>query len=126
MTPTVLTLIGALGLGIALWIWILRPLWSGEADAFGTDPRVVALLAEREVALADLRDLDADHLDGRIAGEDHQRLRGDVLARGAEILAALDGLAADEAGGVARRAAWVEAELERMLDESSSGVGGGG
>jgi hypothetical protein len=118
---TILAFAGALAFGLGVWTWVLRPLWTGEVDASGVDPRVLALLAEREAALAELRDLDADHRDGRLSGEDHQELRAEVLARGASILAALDRLAEQEVGGAAQRARWVEAELARRLGDGPQG-----
>ncbi len=98
---------------LAVWAWVLAPLWRGGHSAAGPDPRVIGLLAEREAALASLRDLDADAADGRIGPADHARLRAETIAQGASILAALDRLAEGEAGSAAQRTAWIESELAR-------------
>lgn len=110
---SLLVLLAAL---LLLLIWVLRPLWQGQAPPSDSAPLTLALLAERESALASLRDLDSELQAGRIAGELHSQMREDLLSRGARVLAALDRLAEDRAGQTARLTAALEAEVEALLD----------
>jgi hypothetical protein len=74
---------------VGLVIWIGAPLRRGAAveDA---DPVVLALLVEREAALGNLRDLEADFAAGRVAPDDFARQRAALVARGARLMTALD------------------------------------
>lgn len=91
----VVAALALLALAFAL-AWVAAPLWRGAPAPTADDPRVVALLAEREAILAALRDLDADAADGRLAPDDHRALRVETVARGAAVLAALDAVAAGD------------------------------
>jgi len=102
--------------------WVVAPLVRGVVTLDPPEPRAVALLARREAILASLRDLDADHADGRLGAADHAALRRDLVARGAATLAALDRLAADAAGRAAALAADVEAEVEALGGGARAGV----
>jgi hypothetical protein len=103
----------------AVVLWVLRPLLEGPQPMDTLDPRVVALLSRREAVLAGLRDLDADHADGRLGDEAYEALRGEMVADGATALAALDRLAASTAGRTEELTARVEADVAARLDETS-------
>lgn len=114
MTPGVLEAAGLLlgaGAAVAVVAWVARPLFGGPMPLDTPDPRAVALLARREVALSTLRDLDADHDEGRIEDAAYQGLRAQVVAEGASTLAALDRLAETAAGRSADLAARVASDL---------------
>jgi len=81
----------------AVTAWVLRPLRGGAAHRPARPGAPPALAAERDAALALLRDLDADHADGRLGEADWTLLRAEALARAAAAVAALDALAG--AGG---------------------------
>lgn len=112
-----------LALGLAL-AWVAAPLWHGAPAASVDDPRVVALLAEREAVLAALRDLDADAAAGRLAPEDHRALRAESVARGAAVLAALDAISehrgAPSAPAAAHPADAVEADVRAWRARSAA------
>ena len=98
--------------------WVLAPLRRDLPPREPADPRVLALLAEREALLATLRDLEADHRDGRLSEANYAPLRAGVLSRGSAVLAALDRLAAERSGEVAELAA----ELERDVVAAGGGA----
>ncbi|MCC7019361.1 MAG: hypothetical protein IT332_06390 [Ardenticatenales bacterium] len=108
--------LAALAVGLA---WVAMPLWFGAPAATADDPRVVGLLVEREAVLAGLRDLDDDRNDGRIDADDHRAQRDEAVARGAAVLAALDGLAAHHAGDAEADAAAIEADVRRRRARSA-------
>ena len=97
--------------------WVLAPLRRDLPPMEPADPRVLALLAQREAALASLRDLEADHRDGRLGEANYAPLRAQLLARGASVLAALDRLAAERAGEMAD----LTAELEQAIVAAGGG-----
>lgn len=101
--------------------WVAAPLWYG-APAAADDPRVVGLLVEREAVLAGLRDLDDDRNDGRVDADEHRVQRDEAVARGAAVLAALDGLAAHRAGDAEADAAAIEADVRRLRTRSDGGT----
>lgn len=102
--------------------WALLPLRGDAPPLESVDPRFVRLLAEREAALAELRDSDADHADGRLADAAWQTLRSEAVGRAARALEALDALAADRASGVAVAGTWLDSGAEGGVD----GVDGAG
>lgn len=108
--------VAAIALVAGLVAWVGLPLWRGDAGGDVPDPRVVALLAEREATLAALRDLDADHADGRVTDADYAALRAEAVARGAAALDALDALARDAAGRNARLLEAVEREVAALAE----------
>ncbi|MBK6768974.1 MAG: hypothetical protein IPG72_08195 [Ardenticatenales bacterium] len=102
--------------------WVAAPLWYGAPAATADDPRVVGLLVEREAVLAGLRDLDDDMNDGRVDADEHRAQRDEAVARGAAVLAALDGLSAHRAGDAEADAAAIEADVRRLRARSAGGT----
>jgi len=106
-------ILGAAFLGaLAIVGWAVWPLRAGAEPAVPADPRVVARLLDREAALAELRDLDADHAAGRLADAHWRALRDAAVARAARALAALDRLGADRASAVDRAERWLAEGIE--------------
>ncbi|MFN8423668.1 MAG: hypothetical protein U0470_09925 [Anaerolineae bacterium] len=118
MTAAV-AVVAAVLIGAAL-VWVAAPLWQGAPAAASDDPRVVGLLVERERA-GTLRDLDADAFDQRVAPGDHAALREEAVARGAAVLAALDGLFSAQADAVGEGAAAVEADVRSARAHREAG-----
>ncbi len=115
--PTGLALLAlAAGALAGVVAWVVRPLRGAALPLDPPDPRAVALLARREAILASLRDLDADHADGRLGDADHAALRQDLVAQGVATLAALDRLADANAGRAAELAAAIEAEVAAEVE----------
>jgi len=104
----------------ALAAWVLLPLVTRASEPLVYDSRAVALLAEREAALREIADLDADLKAERIDVRDHARLRREALERGAAALEGIDRLRRSDTGGNAAAVEWVEQEIRRRLD---GGVG---
>jgi hypothetical protein len=105
-------LIAAAGLLLALAVaWLAQPLWLGDEPAPPPDARAIALLSEREMVLAMIRDLDTDLALERIGSIAHGDRRVALVDRAAGVLAALDRLQAETSGEAARRAARIEAEV---------------
>lgn len=102
---------GAVLASLLIVAWALWPLRAGAEHMAAVDPRVVARLLEREVALAELRDLDADHADGRLSDADWRELRDAAVARAASALAALDRYGADRASAVDGAERWLDAGI---------------
>lgn len=73
--------------------FIARPLIE-QKSICGTeeDHRISTLQAERDRVLDALQELDLDHAMGKVPLDDYQMQRGVLLARGANILKAMDGL----------------------------------
>jgi len=104
-----LVLLAAAVLGsLAVVAWALWPLRGEPLPVESVDRRFVALLAEREAALFELRDLDGDHADGRLGEADWHALRTLAVDRAARALAALDALEADRAARLEAAAAWLD------------------
>jgi hypothetical protein len=103
--------VAAVLMAAATAIWVVRPLTHGGAVGTPASRAAVALLARREAVLAGLRDLEADHADGRVANADYERLRAEALAEGAAVLQALDRMAADAEAGNAQLLSRIEAEI---------------
>jgi hypothetical protein len=104
--------VGAIACVVA---WIARPLLQGGVREPTSSSAAVALLAQREAAIAVLRDLESDRADGRIAADDYERLRAEVVGEGTAALAALDRLAIARDRDGARRLAQIEAEVARRV-----------
>jgi hypothetical protein len=107
-----IALIGVLLIGGVAY-WITTPLLRGVSSVPDPDPKAVALLTRREAVLAGLRDLEADHSDGRLSEEDYERLRAELLAEGTQTLEALDALYASSSDWSAALVAEVEAEVRQ-------------
>jgi hypothetical protein len=111
-------LVGGAALLVAaavLW-FITRPFLAPRPDAASTsEAAAVRLLAEREAALATLRDLDADRQAGRLSTPAWEALRAQAVARGVAALSALDELESD---GSRDEAPW-RAEIEAEVAEAS-------
>lgn len=113
---------GALLMTVGSALWVAWPLWRGEVPADPPDPRAIDLLSRREATLATLRDLDSDYADGLIGDEDYQVLRQEAVAEGASVLAKLDELSADLAGGADALASEIEADVARARGAASAAV----
>jgi hypothetical protein len=90
---TLALLLGAL-LAIACVVWVARPFLLDpepvDDELRVPDDRRVALLEERDRALAALKQLEFDHRTGTISDEDYRALVGPLRRRAAEALRALD------------------------------------
>ncbi len=88
--------IGSLLLALALILlvaaFIARPLVEQTANHTGRTSTDDDLIASRESILLELRDLDFDHSTGKVSDDDYQTQRARLMAKGAEILRALDQL----------------------------------
>lgn len=80
----------AIGLACLVGMFIARP-WLTHGSGL-TSPAAPAteLAAERESVLLTLRELDFDHLTGKIADDDYAAQRADLVARGVALLQQLD------------------------------------
>ncbi len=74
--------------------FVLRPLWGGEAEGGGEDPRVADLEARKEVKYREIRDTELDHAAGKLSDEDFRRQEAELRGEAAEILRDLDELRA--------------------------------
>jgi hypothetical protein len=93
----ILALVLAAALAVACVVWVARP-FLREPEA--ADDRLVApdelgrrrlaLLEERDRALAALKELEFDHRTGQIADEDYRALVGTLRRRAVEALRALE------------------------------------
>jgi hypothetical protein len=92
---TLALLLGAL-LAIACVVWVARPFLLEpepvDDELRVPDDRRVALLEERDRALAALKQLEFDHRTGTISDEDYRALVGPLRRRAAAALRALDAL----------------------------------
>ncbi len=107
--------IGAILVGIALLTlsgaYVARPLFAGlpaSPSPEALDPRAV-LVARRDAIYALIRELDDDHLTGKVNDQDYQLQRKHLVAQGVAVLKQLDDL-----GGEDREAA-LEAEIEAAV-----------
>ncbi len=118
-----LELVVFIGLGIAMLMvaaaWIAVPLRRGVVLPVTDDRRALRLLAQREAVLAAIRDLDADHDDGRLSDREHEQLKAEALAQGSAVLAALDRLASERGEGAATLVHEIEAQVAVRLAETT-------
>jgi hypothetical protein len=106
------SLLLAIGLVLLVGLIVARPLLEAAQPPETTAPHTARLAAEREAVLAALRDLDFDHLTGKISDEEHAAQRPLLVAQGVAILKQWDEAAQNvqPAGPSA-----VEAELESAV-----------
>lgn len=109
---------GSILLAIALCLlvaaFIARP-FIEKALPQGEAARASDLITQREAVLIELRDLDFDHTTGKLAEDDYQTQRARLVARGAEILKALDQL--PSAAPQTSIASPFDDEIERQVAE---------
>ncbi len=72
--------------------FVLRPLWRGERDGGGEDPRVADLEARKEAKYREIRDTELDHAAGKLSDEDFRRQEAELRREAVEILKGLDEL----------------------------------
>ena len=98
----------AIGLAVLVGVFIAFPLRGlGQSPASGgtTDELTAGLKAEREAVLSALRELDFDHLTGKVADEDYAPQRAALMGRGVALLQQLETVAQPPAASA-------EAQLE--------------
>jgi hypothetical protein len=80
---------------VAVALPFLRAGGAGESDTLDTpteaQERRLALIEERDHALAALKELEFDHRTGKVGDEDYRSLVGPLRRTAAETLRALDG-----------------------------------
>jgi zinc-ribbon domain len=81
----------ALALVLLVVAFVARPFLE-KALPQGEVGRASDLVTQREAILTELRDLDFDHTTGKLAEDDYQSQRTRLMAKGAEILRAIDQL----------------------------------
>ena len=90
--------IGSLLLALALIIlvaaFVARPVIEQAATHREAASSADDLIARREAVLIELRDLDFDHDTGKVGDDDYAEQRARLVAKGAEVLRALDALEA--------------------------------
>lgn len=87
------SLLVILALGLIAAVFITQPLF--ESRGLGVtkeERRLSELQAERDRVLAMLQELDMDHAMAKILREDYQSQRSALVARGADVLKAIDDL----------------------------------
>jgi hypothetical protein len=129
----VLTIAALSAMAAALaWVWV--PLFRGPRLAAAPHLPARRLLLRREAILSTVRDLDADHLAGRVSDSDYAALRSTAMAEGAATLADIDRLGSGRAQRRQRLCEVVEADVSRRVGQmhpgshnaDSSGRGGPG
>jgi hypothetical protein len=86
------SIIVALALAFLVGVFIARPLLIRGYRSLSADPPAHALTLEREMNLLALRELDFDHLTGKIADEDYAAQRAALVAQGVALLQQLETL----------------------------------
>lgn len=88
--------LGSLLLSLALVIivaaFVARPLVEQAANHRESASPADDLIARREAVLIELRDLDFDHATGKVSDGDYAEQRARLVAKGSEVLRALDQL----------------------------------
>jgi hypothetical protein len=107
---TALALLLAAALAIACVVYVARPFLreptaadDGLPEPDELERRRLALLEERDRALAALKQLEFDHRTGTISDEDYRELVGPLRRQAAEALRELEPTASARRAGVARR-----------------------
>ncbi len=117
--------IGAILVGIGLLIgvaaFVARPLFerssSASQERIDTAPTRNELAAQRDAIYALIRELDADHLTGKVNDEDYQMMRQRYVTEGVSILKELDSLPQKDSQ------ADLEAEIEaRVMALRKTGI----
>ena len=120
--------IGAILVGIALLMlsgaFVARPLFKGQARPADrrTDPQG-QLVARRDAVYALIRELDADHGEGKLADEDYEAQRERYVTEGVSLLKQLDTLTQEDDRAALQ--ARIEAEvlaLRQVREPSAAAV----
>lgn len=80
----------AIGLAFLVGAFIARPWLARDPGLMRSITPATELTAEREAVLLALRELDFDHLTGKITDDDYAPQRADLVARGVALLQQLD------------------------------------
>ena len=103
---TTVALLLAAALAVACVVWVARPFLrepEPEDDTLAEpEARRVALLDERDRALASLKQLEFDHRTGTVSDEDYRAAVGGLRRQAADAIRALDGLDAPSAASQER------------------------
>ncbi|HEY43872.1 MAG TPA: zinc ribbon domain-containing protein [Anaerolineae bacterium] len=121
------SLLVILALGLMAAAFIAQPFVDSPGLGVTKEERRLSeLQAERDRVLATLQELDMDHAMGKVLREDYQSQRGTLVARGAEVLKAIDELRgpADEAMPDTDLEVEIEAAVAR-LRRSEGEISGG-
>jgi hypothetical protein len=108
------TLLLGLALLLIFGAVIAVPLFDRKRPAVPTPSPIEALHAARAETVREIRELDFDHRMGKISDDDHRRLRGDLVQRGAGVLRDIEALSAN---AEAPRERDVDAEIEQALSK---------
>ena len=81
----------ALALVLLVIVFVARPFMERATQSAGL-AATNDLVTQRDSILIELRELDFDHSTGKVAADDYQTQRARLVAKGAEILQALDQL----------------------------------
>lgn len=84
------SIIVAIGLAFLVGAFIARPWLARDPGQLRSITPATELAAEREAVLLALRELDFDHLTGKITDDDYAPQRADLVARGVALLQQLD------------------------------------
>jgi hypothetical protein len=76
-------------IGLVIFI-VAQPFFERSRPVASSNVEAEQLGAERDAILAAVRDLDFDHVTGKITDDDYVAQRADLMARGADILKRLD------------------------------------
>ncbi len=108
------SLLLALALILLVVAFVARPLLERaarrESAMPGAEQAADDLAAQRETTLIELRDLDFDHTTGKVSDDDYAAQRARLVAKGAQILRALDQLPVADSS-----ATDLDAEIERLV-----------
>lgn len=92
----IVSLIAILALFVGTFLWVLKPLWSPDADAgvFGTVPpvKLTELEYRRLTTYAAVKDLELDYESGKITEIDYRQMRTRLVHQAAEILKQIEAL----------------------------------
>jgi len=76
----------ALALTLLVAAFVARPLLERFGETAEAVEATDALIAQREAALTELRDLDFDHATGKVGDDDYTEQRARLVAKGATVL----------------------------------------
>ena len=117
MTMPIGTWMAALALLLVVAALIAQPLLGARRQALVPESELTRLERDRLRIVAAMRELDFDLRTGKLAAEDHARLRAALQVEGAETLRQIEAVSQPESAPAGRAGRDIDAEIERAVAE---------
>ncbi len=117
MTMPIGTWMAALALLLVVAALIAQPFFGARRPALMPESELTRLERDRLRIVAAMRELDFDLRTGKLAAEDHARLRAELQVEGAETLRQIEAAGQPDSTQAGRAGRDIDAEIERAVAE---------